>query len=205
MAVLITGEALVEEQQAIRRLKRGDIRGLAVLVNRYQSQAIRTAYLITHDVAMAEDVVQDVFLQVYQSIDHFDASRPFRPWFMRAVVNAAVRAARHDQRRLSLEAAARTDYESDISFEDLLPDPGPGPEARMEQEDLEQAVEAALTQLPPEQRAAIVLRYYLDFEDDEISEQLDCAPGTVRWRLHAARKQLGVLLRRLAVDRPATS
>jgi RNA polymerase sigma-70 factor, ECF subfamily len=54
---------------------------------------VRAACLITRDVALAEDVVQEAFLQAYRSIRHFDLSRPFGPWFMRSVVHAAVKAA----------------------------------------------------------------------------------------------------------------
>lgn len=188
----LTSEALVDDYHAIRQLKAGDINGLAVLVKRYQSPAIETAYLITHDLALAEDVVQDVFLQVYQYIGSFDLSRPFKPWLMRSVVNAAVKAARRDQRDLTLDRP-----NDDMLLSDLLPDLAPGPDAVLEQAELESAVEAALLHLTPEQRAAIVLRYYLDFTDEEISEQLNCAPGTVRWRLHTARKQLAMWLRRI--------
>lgn len=187
----------MDERRAIERLKQGDIGGLATLVRQYQTGAIQTAYLITHDLALAEDVVQDVFLQVYRSIHSFDASRPFEPWLKRSVVNAAVKACRAHEGEFSLENDPSV---SGITFEDLLPDPAPGPDDRLEAAEIEAAVEDALRRLPPEQRAAIVLRYYLDAGDDEIAAQLDCAPGTVRWRLHAARKQLGVLLRRWVVS-----
>jgi hypothetical protein len=55
-------------------------------------------------------------------------------------------------------------------------------------------IRAAIAQLPAEQRAAIVLRYYLDLTDNEISARLHSTPSTVRWRLHAARKRLRSLL-----------
>ncbi|HVO71586.1 MAG TPA: sigma-70 family RNA polymerase sigma factor [Aggregatilineaceae bacterium] len=184
----------MDEQSAIWRLKRGDIEALAVLVRRYEVQAVRTAYLITHDRALAEDVVQNTFLRIYQRIDQFDEGRPFAPWFMRSVVNAAVQAA-HRQRDLSLDASAPA-AASGITFADLLPDPAPGPDAEVERLELREAVWEALGQLSPDQRAAVVLRYFLDLSDEEMSGELDCAPGTVRWRLHAARKQLRVLLRR---------
>jgi RNA polymerase sigma-70 factor (ECF subfamily) len=195
----VHSEARMDDFQAICQLKAGDIGGLAVLVKRYQSPAIETAYLVTHDLALAEDVVQDVFLQVYQYIGTFDLSRPFKPWLMRSVVNAAVKAARREQRDLTLDGpVTNSDGYDDILLSDFLPDLSPGPDHALEQADLERVIEEALLRLAPEQRAAIVLRYYLDFTDEEISEQLNCAPGTVRWRLHAARKQLGIWLHRLA-------
>jgi RNA polymerase sigma-70 factor (ECF subfamily) len=182
----------VDERQAIRRMKRGDIGGLAMLVRRYEVQAVRTAYLITHDRVLAEDVVQSAFLRAYQRIDQFDDTRPFAPWFLRSVVNAAIQAARRQQRDLSLDAPAL----EDVTFADLLPDTSPGPDDEIERAELRAAVWAALEKLSPEQRATVVMRYFLDLSDDEMSGELDCSPVTVRWRLHAARKQLRVLLRR---------
>ncbi len=80
----------MEDLQAIRRLKRGDIGGLECLIARYQGKALRTAFLITHDEPMAEDVVQEVFVCFYQRAQYFDEARPFEPYFMRSVVNAAL-------------------------------------------------------------------------------------------------------------------
>lgn len=185
----------MDDQQAVNRLKAGDIKGLASLVKRYQSEAIETAYLITHDLALAEDVVQDVFLQVYRYSERFDPSRPFRPWFMRSVVHAAVKGAKQEGRNMALDTPIAGE---EIMLSDLLPDPTPGPDALLEQAELEVALEEALLRLSPDQRAAVVLRYYLDLGDEDISEQLNCAASTVRWRLHAARKQLRQWLHHLA-------
>ncbi|MEO8609830.1 MAG: sigma factor [Chloroflexota bacterium] len=66
----------MNENQAIKRLKRGDINGLETLVRQHQVRAVRTAYLITQDRALAEDVVQAAFVRAYQHIDQFDVSRP---------------------------------------------------------------------------------------------------------------------------------
>ena len=182
----------MDERQAIRRMKRGDIDALAMLVRRYEVQAVRTAYLITHDRLLAEDVVQSAFIRAYQRIDQFDDTRPFAPWFLRSVVNAAIQATRRQQRDLSLDAPA-TD---DVTFADLLPDTSPGPDDEIERAELRAAVWAALDKLSPEQRATVVMRYFLGLNDEEMSGELDCSPVTVRWRLHTARKQLRVLLRR---------
>ena len=80
----------MNDLQAILRLKWGDISGLDALVERYQVRALRTAYLITQDTALAQDVVQDAFLSTYRAIRGFDLRRPFAPWFMRSVVNSAI-------------------------------------------------------------------------------------------------------------------
>jgi len=183
----------LNEKTAIKRMQRGDISGLAALVQRYEIEAVRTAYLITRDKALAEDVVQSTFLRTYQRIDQYDTARPFAPWFMRSVVNAAIQVTKRRQRDLSLDDAV-PGTGKDVTFADLLPDHAPSPADEAETAELRQTIWEALGQLSPEQRATVVLRYYLDFSDDEISTQLRITPGTVRWRLHAARKQLKGLL-----------
>ena len=70
----------MEERQAIERMRRGDIGGLELLVRQYQVRALRAAYLVTHDVALAEDVVQTAFVKAYERIKQFDPERPFGPW-----------------------------------------------------------------------------------------------------------------------------
>jgi RNA polymerase sigma-70 factor, ECF subfamily len=190
LCVHITPEAFLDDNEAVARLKRGDISGLAALVERYQVRAVRTAYLITHDLPLAEDVAQAAFLRAYHAIDQFDSSRPFAPWFLRSVANAAVQAVRRSAYTVPLESES-------VNFADLLPDSAHDPASEAESAEFKQAVWDALAKLPPEQRAAVVLRYYLDFSEHEMSAVLDAPPGTVKSRLYAARKQLRGLLGRL--------
>ena len=62
----------MDEQLAIQRLKNGDISGLEFLVARYQVKAVRTAFLITRDPSLAEDIVQDSFMQAFRAMRGFD-------------------------------------------------------------------------------------------------------------------------------------
>jgi RNA polymerase sigma-70 factor (ECF subfamily) len=177
----------MDDQQAIARLKRGDISGLGALVERYQVRAVRTAYLITQDASLAQDVVQEAFLSAYRGIGKFDARRPFAPWFMRAVVNGAIKATRRGRYELLPDDA---DEETDDSFiDDAL-----SPDDAVEAAALEQAVWEAMAALPPERRAVIVLKFYLELSEAEMAEQLEIPAGTVKSRLHAAKKQLRTLL-----------
>ena len=183
----------MEEGKAIARLKGGDIEGLALLVEKYQVQALRTAVLITREQAQAEDVVQSAFIRAYERIDQFDDQRPFGPWFLKSVVNAAIQAARQRQRTPSLDDQVN----GDGSFLDLLQHDVPGPGDHLEADERKQVVRQALQKLSPEQRAAVVMRYYLEMSEKEIAEVLDAPPGTVKWRLHAGRNRLRGILQRL--------
>lgn len=177
----------MNEAHIIKRLKAGDVAALATLVRRYQVKAVRVAYLITQDRALAEDVVQSAFIRCYQNIDQFRTDASFEPWFMRSVVNAAIRATKQQQRHISIDA-------DPIGFEDLLQGDLPSPEESLEANELRDRVWAAIQQLSPQQRGAVVMRYYLNLSESEMASALDIPKGTVKWRLHAGRKQLKGLL-----------
>lgn len=176
-----------DESQAITQLKCGDIAGLEALVRLHQTKALRVAYLITRDYALAEDIVQSAFIRVYDRIAQFDASRPFAPWFFRVVANDALKAIAKRDRHLPLETEEAAQHIE-------LTSPEIGLDEMMEAAEMSEAVAAVLDRLPPAQRTAIVLRYYLNLSDEEMSERLDCAPGTVRWRLSVARQRMRQLL-----------
>ena len=181
-----------EEREAVDRMKAGDPGGLELLVRRHQGRAVRTAHLIVGERALAEDVVQDAFVRAYERIGTFDAGRPFGPWFMRLVVNGSVDAASGGRRRASREAPLKA---ADAGGAAGPADPGPDPHELAERADLRERVLAALDGLPPAQRAAIVQRYYLGMSESEMAEGGSSPLGTIKWRLHSARKKLAGILR----------
>jgi RNA polymerase sigma-70 factor (ECF subfamily) len=182
----------LNEAEAIARLKQGDIAGLRVLVETFQAEAVRAAYLIVRDRPMAEDVVQSAFIKVYDRRNQFDASRRFAPWFLRIVVNDAVKAARRRNREVSLE---ETTGEESFSFASLLTDTIPDPAMLAEEAELQETVWKAVGQLAPQQRRAIVLRYYLEMKEAEVAAEMEMAPSTIKRLLYDARGRLRWLLR----------
>lgn len=184
-----------EEQQAIARLKQGDLNGLEPLVKAYQALAVHTAFLIVADRAAAEDIVQAAFLKTARSIRQFDSSRPFKPWFLRMVVNDCIKWARNQQRTPSLDAPS----EAVLAW---LTDPTPEPQEIVETGELQRAVWDALRQLSPEQRAVIVQRHFLEMDEAEMVQKLQRPASTVKWWLHTARQRLKVLLRPELNPRP---
>ena len=173
--------------QAIRRLKRGDIGGLECLIARYQGKALRTAFLITHNEPLAEDVVQEVFVRFYQRAECFDEARPFEPYFMRSVVNAALNCIEREKKGRSFTEEEPSELES-------LLEQAASVEEQVEFNTLKWQITEALAELPPRQRAVIVQRYYLEMSEKEMAEALDAPPGTVKWLLNAARVRLRSLL-----------
>jgi RNA polymerase sigma-70 factor, ECF subfamily len=180
----------MDEQQTIQRLKDGDIGGLETLVAQYQVKAVRTAYLITGDPDLAEDIVQDAFVNVFRSIRGFDATRPFEPWFMRSVTNASLKVLQKSTRHVQIgeeteETVLLKLVERSASIED-----------QVESIEVQNQLWDAMQQLSPRQRAVIVQRYYLQMSEIEMMRDSGSAAGTIKWLLNAARERLRYLLLR---------
>jgi len=184
----------MDELEAIKQLKHGDMRGLEILVRKYQLEAVRIAYPITNDLGLAEEVVQEAFLRVYQCIHQFDETRSFRAWFLRIVVNGALKIIKSQERLLPLEIEANTLRAGEARNNNPM---------QFEQEEFSNSrddcilLQELMQQLSPEHRAVLELKYYLEMSDDEIAETVQIPTGTVKSRLHAAKGHFRSLIKRM--------
>ena len=169
------------ERAWVRGAQHGSVADLEALFRHHWPRAYRAAYLVVHDSAAAEDIAQEAFLAAVRSLDRFDRRRPFAPWLHRIVVNRAIDWSR--ARALRREAG-------DAALGTIEGAPAPGnPHAR--------SLASALAELPPEQRAVIVLRHLLEYTPGEIAELTGLPRGTVNSRL---RRGLDHLAERLGED-----
>jgi len=180
----------LDEKQAIQELKQGEIGGLEFLVQKHQAKALRTAYLITRDLGLAEDIVQESFIRAYCSIRSFDETRPFEPWFLRSVVNASVKM----MQKMMKQVEVRVDADDGEWAQFLSGDESV--EVQVEAGEFQRQLWDALQNLSPRQRAVIVQRYYLEMSEKEMAADAGVARGTVKWLLNAARERLRTLLER---------
>ena len=181
----------MEEKVAISRIKQGDLSGLEVLVRQNQVRAVYAAFVILQDRSLAEEVAQNAFLKVVDKINLFDDTRAFAPWFFRIVANDAIKTARKQSRLCSLEE--ETDYESQ-SLARWMIDPQPSPEKQIEIKENVEILKNALQQLSPDQRAVVMMRYYLNMNNNEMATRLEKPVTTIKWWLRTARKKLGILI-----------
>lgn len=181
----------MDNRTAISRIKQGDPKALEYLVKRYQVQAVRAAYLILNDPLLAEDIVQSSFIKATERIHQFDIERPFSPWFYRIVVNDALKLARKLEREISLDEQLDTPT---AQLSKMLIDPDPKPEHLVEENELRRVILDAVQNLPPGQRAVIVMRYYLDMSMQEMSIETDRPLSTIKWWLRDARNRLRKIL-----------
>ena len=174
----LTRSRPVSESALVRAARKGSEAAVEELFARHWPDAYRTALLIAHDRAAAEDIAQEAFLSAIRALPSFDPRRPLRPWLHRIVVNRAIDWSRARGLRNEVSAGA--------AGEPPAPEP---PEAG-----LGDAIAAALMRLSPEQRAVVVMRYLLELTPGEIAEALELPRGTVNSRLRRGLDALGDLI-----------
>jgi RNA polymerase sigma-70 factor (ECF subfamily) len=156
----------------------GDREAFGELVARYAPQARRVARAILGNAADADDAAQDGFLAALKHLGRYDPARPFGPWLMRIVANAA----RDRWRRRKVRAAE--------VISPSLPAGEPGPDRTAERRLFDEALRAALARLPEQQRLAVVLFDVEGYSHREIAQILDLPEGTVRSHVFHARRAL---------------
>jgi RNA polymerase sigma-70 factor (ECF subfamily) len=160
------------------------------LVARYAAPAVNFAYRLVHDRAVAEDLAQEGFLRVYQRLDTFDPERKFSSWFFQVLRNVTI-----DYLRVHRLPTASLDGLQEAGRSVQVADRvSASPEELAGRGELASAMTTALSQLRPEYREVVVLRYQEGLTQPEIAQTLGLPAGTVKTYLHRARKELADLL-----------
>ena len=144
--------------------------------------SFRTACLILGNPADAEEAVQEAFLRAWRFRDSLTSVPSIKPWLYRVVVNAC-----YSKRRQEIPHRDRRAGDSNL---DELSASDADPAASAQQSDVAETVLAALQRLPASLRVPIVLRYYADLSERDIALAIGRRPGTVKSRLHEARRRL---------------
>lgn len=173
--------SLSEDGRLISQIRQGNILALKALYEKYNVQVYRTALAITHDREAAEDILQDCFLKVYIHVDKLDGSLPLSPWLHRVTVNLSYNWA--NKRRRWLQPLEEV-------VDHLVAAPRTLPESALERGELQLVVQKAIASLGFKHRVVVVLFYLNGFSLKEIAYILDCPVGTVKSRLHYARRKL---------------
>ena len=169
---------------------------LEQLLRQWYAPAYRTAALVLNDNSRAEDAVQEAFLRLWRFRDALPDGDGLRPWIYRVVVNACYSSARGETRHSGRRA-------SEHALEEMAGHELP-PEERVEALDRAAAVRRAIRLLPVDLRVPLVLRYYSGLSERDIATAIRRRPGTVKSRLHEARRLLALdpELAEFATDSP---
>lgn len=196
---VLEGQDTDAEASLVRRALAGDLDGFNGLVDLHQRAVHNLCLRMLGNPAAAEDASQDAFLSAYRAIRTFRGAA-FRPWLMRIAANGCTDELRRRARRpaLSLDAPlAGTDEHIDV------PDKAAGPELEALRSEQAIVVQAALLELPHDQRLAVVMCDIQGYAYEEIAEAMRCSIGTVKSRIARGREKLRRTLAPLASERHA--
>jgi RNA polymerase sigma-70 factor, ECF subfamily len=179
----------------LQRLRAGDAAALEILMEQHAPRVYRVAHGITQNAADAEEVVQDVFLTLFNKIHTFEERAALGSWLYRVATNAALakRRGRRSDREVPLDSLLPTflpDGHRAGEPEFILRDWSRSPEAALLSQETREIVQRAIGLLPEQYRAVLVLRDIEGLCNEEVAEIVGDTVAAVKSRLHRARMVL---------------
>jgi RNA polymerase sigma-70 factor, ECF subfamily len=181
------------------RVKRGDRAAFADLVEKYKQPVMNFVYRSLRDETEAEDLAQNVFLQVYKSRSRYQQTAKFSTWLFTIARNLCLnelrRRSRHPAESIEETHAESESHDGGVQrqYEDKSQ---PAPPETLLQGELAQKIEEALAELPENQRTAILLCRQEDLSYEEIADILDCSLSATKSLIHRGRETLKEKLKR---------
>ena len=172
------------------RVKRGDRAAFAELVEKYKQPVMNLVYRTLHDETEAEDLAQNVFLQVYKSARRYESRARFSTWLFTIARNLCLneirRRSRHPADSIE-ESHAEHEDQPRQQFEDKS---SVAPPEKLLHGELAQKIEEALAELPENQRTAILLCRQEELSYEEIARVLGCSLSATKSLIHRGRETL---------------
>ncbi|MBC7886602.1 MAG: sigma-70 family RNA polymerase sigma factor [Ferruginibacter sp.] len=178
------------DQQLVHLYMDGNTNALATLVTRYKDRIYTSIYLLVKDKYMAEDLFQDVFIRIIDTLKggRYKDEGKFLPWALRIAHNMCVDHFRKIKRSPSIKTSDDRDIFEVLNFSE------PSAETRMMQSQSHERVRKMIDMLPDDQREVIILRHYADLSFKEIADLTKCsintALGRMRYGLINMRKMM---------------
>ena len=172
------------DTNTIDRLLQGDENAFRELVEKYRQMVFRTCMGVLHDTGDADDVTQEVFIEVFRSIGKFRADAKMSTWLYRIALNKSLNYIR-DNRKHRTVSLSGTPQNNDLTGH------GPeGPEEILQNQEKKKILEQAIDSLPAKQKKAFVLSKYDDLSYKEISEIMKLSVSSVESLLFRAKQNL---------------
>ena len=191
-----------QDQELLNRCLTGDDSAWEALLRVYARKIYNLCYRFTGRVEEAEDVTQEVFIKVFQTLKSYDAAQgSFSTWLNRVARNHLV-----DHYRRTRKDRVTSSLEDEMPAAQERPSPHMEPTGQVESRERREILQLALDRLSPDLREAVILRDLHDLDYEEIALVLKVPQGTVKSRINRGRLELGRVLKRMEGMRgPATA
>ena len=181
------------DEDLMRQLQTGDLRSFDTLVKRWEKPLLNYCYRMVNDIALAEDLRQEVFLRIYRSAKTFRARAKFSTWMYRIATNLCINTLAKPGHWKETTVAAYLGSGSE-GLDDRLIDPSDQPDEVVVKKERESWVRSAVARLPEDQRVVVTLRHYQDMKFHEIAEIVERPVSTVKSRMVAGMERLSKML-----------
>jgi RNA polymerase sigma-70 factor (ECF subfamily) len=184
------------EAEIVHRSMRGDAEALEILFSHYGRALYPAALKVLGNPEDAEDALQEGLLAAFRNLRRFEGRSQFSTWLTRIVINASLMRLRNLRVRPLASLDDSPAGQPELSFGDLLADPGLNPEEAYGQEEMAQIFKEGLDTLPDKFRSPMLLRDVEELSTEEAAQALEISEGTLKSRLHRARVSLANAVRR---------
>jgi len=179
-----------EDVRLMRLVGTGDTQAFEELIERHQSLVAGTVARMLGSNSEVEDIAQQVFIRVWKSAGRYTPRAKFTTWLLKITRNLVFNELRRTRRRTHVPIQTESEGEEIL----LKDETSPMPDASLLENELQEAIEKAITELPERQRMALVLRRYEELNYEQIAEILDLSVPDVKSILFRARSELRVRL-----------
>jgi len=179
-----------EDNQLVEGLRAGNREVYRILVEKYHVKVIRTCKGFVHSTADAEDIAQEVFIEVFRSVDRFRGESELSTWIYRIAVNRSLNFLRSSARRKVISFFTGQSDERESWLPEKEAGPESNPDQNMIRSEQARALEKALSLLPENQRTAFVLNKYDDIPYKEIADIMNLSIGSVESLIFRAKQNL---------------
>ena len=184
----------MDEYQLIKGIQQGDRKSYQILVETYQRMVVNTCLSIVHTKEDAEDLAQDVFLEIFRTADNFRGDAKISTWLYRIATNRSLNLIRKNKRKRFFQSIEETFTGGRNRASEISENRGDQPDQYITDQQRSDLLHRAIDQLQEKQRTAFTLNKYEELSYQQIAEIMEISLASVESLIHRAKKNLQALL-----------
>lgn len=185
----------MRDEELVLYIVKGKTELFSVIIDRYQSKVLSTAYNYTHDNEEAQDLTQEIFIKLYNNLQSYKSKASFSTWLYRIAVNRCIDWTR--KKKLHTVSTIYDSSDDEIDIYDTITDSGGSPEEAFIKQENKVYIRKVVEDLPEIYKTVIILYYFEDFSPQEISDIIDIPKRTIETRLYRGKNLLKLRLEEL--------
>jgi len=180
----------MDEAQLIKGIQEGDRKSFQILVETHQRMVVNTCLAIVHNKADAEDLAQDVFLEIFRTAENFRGDSKISTWLYRIATNRALNLIRNNKRKRFFQSIEDTFTGGRNRASEISENHGDQPDRNITDQQRSDMLHQAIDRLPEKQRIAFTLNKYEELPYQQIAEVMEISLSSVESLIHRAKKNL---------------